>query len=153
MNDEKIRVNTSYQPPQPRLVEQKLETAIEFYNLLPTTPVNEDEACLKYVVAEYIKDLSRVIGKKKLSEEDYYRVRSAQALTAVLLEEMWADKDSAKELSDWYYGAPENGNQVWYLANLLTDALQQFTEAMMLGRRRDFNPLTDDDYAAIARIL
>lgn len=112
---------------------------------------NEDLQALLTIGRAYIADLQRVIDKRKLSFEEWAHLRNVKLLAAILIEEM--HNDYQQELGEWFYGVPDDGNPLWQTMNILVDALQQFTEAMMKGRRRDYEPITDEEIAAVERLL
>jgi hypothetical protein len=137
----------------PRTVEQKLETAQMFGSLfeqmLARDSGNEDLQALITIARAYTNDLQRVIDRRKLTESEYYTTRNAKLLAEVIIHELHETED----LSGWYFGIEPGDSMLFAVANLVTDAHLQFVEAMMKGRRRDYQPLSDEDFAAIERLL
>lgn len=136
-------------------IDEKIEVAERFEaylrELFEQDADDEDLYCLMSVARDYRDDLVRIRDRKKLDEQDYYGVRNSNMLAAILLMEL--HEGHSQELAHWFYGIDEADHFLYLVANLLTDALQVFALSLESGRRKDFKPLTDDELAAITRIL
>lgn len=146
--------NNAAQRWQPRSVDEKIAIAERFETYLrdlAQKDPNEDLFCLLSVVTDYAIELRNARDRKKIDERRFYAVRISSMLAAILLTEL--HEDYRQELSEWYYGAEEGDSFLYLVANTLTDALQQFAQAMESGRKRNYKPLTEEETEAIAKII
>jgi hypothetical protein len=145
------------EPFTPRLIDHKLATALDTKEWLASLQAehepDEDISHLVFVLDALISDYRRVIEKRKLDEHSYYGVRNALTMASILLEEHLTDH--ADQLADWggYGSVPVTVHHL--IAEVLNMCVDQLTESRtnITARRRDFQPLTDEELKAVLSLL
>ncbi len=136
-----------------RKLEDKLKTAqdtAQWLRSIDDYQNDEDAVCLLRVIDALIQDINRVSAKKKLTEVQYYAIRANLALASVLLDQHLSDY--GESLATWdYTQTPQT--IVELVAVVLNDAVLQFTGALELGRRKDYEPVSDRAINAALSLL
>jgi hypothetical protein len=140
----------------PRTLSMKLETSISTREWLLTLldEADQDEkdeiSHLILIIGAFVLDADRVEHKRKLSESEYYHVRTVQTLACITLEEHMAD--NADLLANWDYSQiPTDACSL--LATVLCDITDHFAGALLGGRAKNFQPLLDDDIRGLYHAL
>jgi len=134
----------------PRTIDMKLETARDTRTWLQgmyAAGPDEDITCMISVLTDLIQDYERVNAKLTLTETAFYTIRNAQLLAATLLEELFNDH-SAALATFAYTDVPQT--TVELIFTVLNDSIDHFATSMALTK---FHPLTEQEIAAIVRIL
>lgn len=137
-----------------RTLEDKLRTALDTQEWLQTLwadqEPDEDIACVLSVLRGLISNYRLVREKRKMTEHEWYQCRNDFTLASVLLAEHI--EEYGQELAHFDYSmVPQTAVELIFI--VLNDAILQLSQALELGRMRNYQPLTETEIQAICALL
>lgn len=139
------------------IIESKIEDARRFATYFEQLLEDADDedtqdvaASLLTVAKAYVADLKRVQERRKLTADEWITTRNCKLLAEVLIHEIHEQED----LSGWYMGCDPGQNILYAVATFVTESHLWLVGSLQpKAHKRDFEPLTDEQIAAIQRLI